>query len=227
MLEELKTARLDGKSYNDIQGDIVKLVNYFTNLWYKDYPVIRQHGCEKEDIVSAVYRGLFLRTRDDGLSNLERHFIKASKIENCTMSYMSNLIRKSVKLTLMCVSRDIVKKPICESLDKTIYSDGDKDIVLSDTLKDCSTSFEDEIELKLTLESIKHKKYKEYYRINSFDEKIKLSTKDVLDWLVAGYKITDMCTKVYCRDGSNIDYKTMSKIKRETIELARKAFYED
>lgn len=227
MINELQTATLAGRYYNDIQDDVVKLVNYYTNIFYQNYPVLAQHGCDKETIVMDVYRGLSLRTKDDGLSNLERHFIKASKIENCTMAYISNLIRKSVMMSLMCISRDISKKPICDSLDRAVYSDGTRDISLADTVQDTSESLESLVELKLTLESIKHKKFKEYHTVTFFGDKVKLSTKDVLDWIISGYKISEMCSKVFKHDGSNIDYNNMNKIRKETISLAREAFYGD
>ena len=69
-IEDLQTARLAGKSYDEIQEDVVRLVNYFTNLWYKNYPILKYHNIDKDNIVTDVYRGLYLRTKDDGLSNL-------------------------------------------------------------------------------------------------------------------------------------------------------------
>lgn len=224
MFDELHSARLAGRSYEDIHEDVVKLVNYFTNLWYKNYPVLKNYGIEKEDIVMDVYRGLCLRTKDDGLSNLERHFIKASKIENCTMSYISNLIRMSVSMSLRCCSREAVKKPRCISLDDVVYQNGEKDMTLSELVQDNKEPIEDYVSLKLSIESIKHKKYKEYYTVTFFGDKKYLSTREVLDWIVSGYTISEMCEKVYNKDGKNIDYKKMSEIRRETIQQAREAF---
>ena len=226
-MEELMTATLAGRKYDDIQEDVVKLVNYYANLWYKNYPTLEKYGYDKEFVVMDVYRGLYLKTKDDGLSNLERHFIKASNIENCTMSYISNLIRKSVRLSLMCISRELNKKPVCDSLDRTVYSKDDKSLSLGDTIKTINEPMEDVVELKLMLESIKHKKYKDYYVVNFAGEKVKLTSKRVLDWIIAGYKVTEMTEKVFYKDGSNIKYKNMSEIKKETIELAREAFKEN
>lgn len=225
-IEDLQTARLAGKSYDEIQEDVVRLVNYFTNLWYKNYPILKYHNIDKDNIVTDVYRGLYLRTKDDGLSNLERHFLKASKAK-FDMRYMSNLIKNSVLMSLRCNSREAAKKPLVDSLDRTVYSDGDKEITLLDTAGAAGESMESLVELRMTLESIKHKKYKEYYIVNYVGEKSKLSTKNVLDWVISGYKITEMCQKVFCKNGNNIEYKNMSEIRRETINLARKAFYED
>lgn len=227
-MEELQTATIAGKKYDDIQGDVVRLVNFFVNKFYGLYPVLKAHDCDKEFVVMDVYRGLYLKTRDDGLSNLERHFIKASKIENITMSYISNLIRKSVTMSMMCLSRDLSKKPIIDSLDRTIQQDGEKDTTLSDIIASKDESMENIIELKLTLESIKHKTFKEYYYLGAFNEKKKLTTAKVLDWVIAGYKITEMKDKVFKKkDNSNIEFKNMSEIKKITINLAREAFYED
>lgn len=226
-MEELITATLAGRNYNDIQEDVVKLVNYYVNLWYKNYPTIKKYGLDKDFVVMDVYRGLYLKTKDDGLSNLERHFIKASNIDGCTMSYISNLIRKSVKLSLMCISRELLRKPICDSLDRTIYSSDGKDLSLGDTLRTNNEPMEDLVELKLTLESIKHKKYKDYYTINFAGEKVRLTSKKVLDWIIDGYKVTEMTEKVYYKDGSNIKYKSMSEIKKEVIGIAREAFKEN
>lgn len=226
-MEELQTATIAGKKYDEIQEDVVRLVNFFVNKFYGLYPALKMYNCDREHIVMDVYRGLYLRTKDDGLSNLERHFIKASKIENVTMSYISNLIRKSVNMSMRCISRDIVKKPLLDSLDRTIQHDGDKDTTLSDIISD-GESMESLVELKLTLESIKHKTFKEYYYLGAFNEKKKLTTAKVLDWIIAGYKISEMKDKVFKRkDDTNIEFKNMSEIKKLTINLAREVFYED
>lgn len=227
-MEELQAAMIAGKKYEDIQGDVVRLVNYFVNKFYELYPVLKRYNCDREFVVMDVYRGLYLKTKDDGLSNLERHFIKASKIENVTMSYISNLIRKSVTLSMSCLSRDLSKKPLLDSLDRVIQHDGDKDTTLADIVSDNSNSLEKSVELKLTLESIKHKTFKEYYYIGAFGEKKKLTTAKVLDWVINGYKITEMKDKVFKKkDNSNIEFKNMSEIKKLTINLAREAFFED
>ena len=112
MIEELKLARLDGRSYEDIQPDVIKLVDYYVGIWYGNFPILKQYNYDSERIVTDVYHGIYLKTKDDGLSNLERHFIKASKIENCTMSYISNLIKNSVLNMLRCRARDVVRKPM-------------------------------------------------------------------------------------------------------------------
>jgi len=227
-MDELQTAEIAGRKYEDIQGDVVRLVNFYVNKFYGLYPTLKLYGCDREHIVLDVYRGLYLRTKDDGLSNLERHFIKASKIENITMSYISNLIRASVNMSMRCISRDIVKKPLCDSLDRTIQQDGDKNTTLSDIIASNEESIESQIELKLTLESIKHQTFKEYYYIGAFNEKKKLSTSKVLDWIIAGYKISEMKDKVFKKkDNTNIEFKNMSEIKKLTINLAREVFYED
>lgn len=223
---ELQTARIDGRTYEDIQEDVVKIVNYFTNLWYKNYPVLHYHKYDKEQIIFDVYNGIYNRKSQEDYSNLEKHFIKASN-EGFTMSYISNVIKRTVLLTLKCRARDISKKPLLDSLDREIDNNGEKVTTLADIVQSTEESFEDILELKSILESIPDKVYKDYHIKTFFGDNIKLTTKKVLDWIVSGYSIVEMCEKVYLKNGENIKYKTMSEIKKETISLARKVFYED
>ena len=225
-MKELQLARLDGRTYEDIQLDIIKLVNYYVNLWYKNYPILKTYGYDSERIVTDVYHGLYLKTKDDGLSNLERHFIKAANGKGYTMSYISNVIKRSVINMLMCRARDVVRKPLTTSLEQEIYTDS-KSIKLEDTIADTKESVEAQVELKILLESIPNKKYNDYYYINSFNEKKKLTTKVIFNWVRSGYTIQEMCNKVFNKKNTNIEYNRMSALKKETISLARKIFYEE
>lgn len=225
-MEELKLARIDGKTFDEIQEDVVRITNYFTNLWYDNYPVLKSHNYDKEQIIFDVYNGIYNRKVPNEYSNLEKHFIKASK-SSFSMKYISNVIKRTVMLTLKCRARDISKKPILDSLDREIEQGSEKSTTLSDIISDKSESIESLIEIKSILESIPNKLYKDYYVISPFGEKKKLSTKKVLDWVIAGYKISEMQEKVFCKDKTNIKYRAMSEIKKETICLARKIFYED
>lgn len=227
-MEELQLARLDGRTYEDIQPDIIKLVNYYVNLWYKNYPVLDSYGYDSEQIVMDVYHGIYLKTQDDGLSNLERHFIKASKIPDCTMKYMSNLIKNSVLMMLKCRARDVVRKPLCSSLDKEVYQEENKPVTLGDMVASPGESIEVSVETKLLLESIPNEIYPTYYTRDFFGAKKKLSTKLVLNWIISGYKTAEMCEMVIDKETKeHISYTRMSKIRKETILQARKLFYED
>ena len=227
MTEELKLARLEGKSYEEIQGDVIRLVNYYVKLWYKNYPVLKLYNYDAERIVTDVYHGIYLKTRDDGLSNLERHFIKASKMKNCTMSYISNVLRNSVINMLKCRARDVVRKPLTFSLDQKIPNcPNGKNILYVDTVKDERVCIENDIELKILLESLPNIKYN-YYYIDSFGSKRKVTTKTILNWVASGYTIKDMTQKVFNKNGKNVSSTIISALKKESINLARKFLLEE
>ena len=41
MIEELKLARLDGRSYEDIQPDVIKLVDYYLGILYGNFTILK------------------------------------------------------------------------------------------------------------------------------------------------------------------------------------------
>lgn len=227
MIEELKLARLDGRSYEDIQPDVIKLVDYYVGIWYGNFPILKQYNYDSERIVTDVYHGIYLKTKDDGLSNLERHFIKASKIENCTMSYISNLIKNSVLNMLRCRARDVVRKPMLYSLDHAISENESGDITtLGDVVADPNADIEKLVEIKLALESIPNKKYSEYYYISGLGDRKKLSTRKILNWILSGYTQVEMRKKIFTKNNNNITSALMSELRKETINLAQKALEE-
>ena len=220
-MNELTIARLDGKSYEEIQEDIINIINYYINLWYDRYPALKLHCIDKDAVLSDVFRGLCLRTKDDGLSNLERHFLKAVN-NNLTMRYMANLLKKSTLMSLMCLSRESSKKPINDSLDRVINDSDDKSIYLSDVVQDTTESFERVVELKIALESIKHKNYPNYYYKDPFGSKIKLSSSHILNWIISGYQVSEMISMVYSyKENKHIGSQSMRDIRKDTIELAK------
>ena len=224
MIEELKLARLEGKSYEEIQPDVIKLIDYYVGIWYKNFPILKKYGYDSERIVTEVYHGIYLKTKDDGLSNLERHFIKASKIENCTMSYISNLLKNSVLNMLRCRARDVVRKPLAISLDSEITQSDGGTTLLGDIVADPSVSVENMVELKLTLESVPNKKYNDYYYISGYGDKVKLTTRKLLNWILSGYTQTDMRQKIYNKNNKNVSNAVISELKKETLYLAQETF---
>lgn len=226
-MEELRLATTDGRTYDDIHEDVIRLTNYYINLWYKNYPILKKFSCDEDEMATVIYHYLYLKTKDDGLSNLERHFNKACQTTDNVMSYISNLIRKSVRLNLACVARCFANKPNISSLDEAIYQEGENDILVSDVIPENKESLEDIAELSILLDSIKHKVYKEYYTINPFGEIRKLTSKDVLNWIISGFTIQEMCNKVFNKKDENIKYQAMNKIRKETISLARDVFYKE
>ena len=225
--DELSQARIQGRTYSEIQEDVLKLTYYYVNLWYTHYPLLKKHGLDREQVATDVFYTFYKHPKknDRGYSNLEESFIKASN-QNFTMSYISNLVRKSVLLVLSCASRGFSKKPVIGSLDDIIQDD-DKGASLSEIISNNEESTEAIVELKSILESIKNRVYEEYYYIDFFNKKCKLTTHKILDWIVDGYTISEMQSKVFdCSSKSNIEYRIMSQLKKETIELAREKFYE-
>ena len=223
MTKELELARLEGRSYDEIQPDVIKLVYYYVNLWYKTFPILKMYNYDSERIVTDVYHSIYLKTRDDGLSNLERDFIKAANTEGFSMKYISNVIKKATINMLMCRARDVVRKPMLASLDQEVYTDGGKVITLGDTIADKGESVEDIVELKIKLESIPNKRYSDYFYVTSFGEKKRLNTKVILNWVISGYSIREMREKVFNKKKpeTNISTVNMSQLKAETLSLAR------
>ena len=219
MNTEINMARVEGKSYDEIQEDVVRITHYFTNLWYKNYPVLKEKGYDKEQIVYDVWNGIYNKKNETDLSNLEKHFIKASE-NKYTIEYIMNVVKRTVLLTLKCRARDISKKPNVDSLDREIPN-GDNGITLGDLAKSNAESIESQVEYRMMLESMPNKVYREYYYETRFGDKCKLSTKQILHWILEGYSITDMTEKVFCKDASNIPYKRMSELKRNTIEIVK------
>ena len=226
-MELLKDARIDGKTYDEIQKDVLKLTYYYVGIFVDRYPLIKMHNRDVEQLVTDVFYTFYKHPKknDRGYSNLEETFIKASE-QGFTMSYISNFVRKSVILLLSCVSRDLSKKPTCVSLDQTIYQEGDKDICLEDTIASNDESLEDVAMLNCIMDSIPTETYADYHRKDFYGKKYKLNSKQVLNWIISGYTISEMASKVFDKKGNNIPYNIMASFKRRAIELARTKFYE-
>lgn len=220
-MNELNIAQLEGRKWDEVQRDIIRVVNYYINLWYNRYPTLRLHNVDKEEVEVFVYNYLYLKTKEDNLSNLERHFIEAYK-EGKKFRYIINLVKRSTMLAIMCMSRELSKKPIYESLNKPITNNSEiKDLELVDIIPGNIEPIEDIVELKIALESIKHKKYPDYHYFNAFNEKKVLTTKEVLNWFLSGYKSADIRKKIFNKKDKNISAVNLRVIREDLQELVK------
>lgn len=227
-MQELSEARVEGKSYLDVANDVVRIVNYFVNLWYDKYPILKVYNCMPDHIVTEVYSGLSNRNRDDGLSNLEYYFLNASKLEKNGMKYIMNTIKKSVLSVFLCRSRDLPRKPAALSLNTPLgNADSGKELSLAEMIPDPQVDIEKQVELKLMLESIPNKKYSGYYYIDSFGSKRNVTTKKIINWLLSGYTISEMKEKVFNKHKENISYICMSKMRNESIQAAKSVLFDE
>lgn len=226
-MELLKNARIDGKTYEEIQTDIIKLTYYYVGIFVDRYPLIKMHNKDVEQLVTDVFYTFYKhpKNNDRGYCNLEETFIKASE-QGFTMSYISNFVRKSVVLLLSCVSRDLSKKPLSVSLDQTVNQEGDKDLSLGDTIASNDESLEDVAMLNCIMNSIPNEVYADYHRKDFYGKKYKLTSKQILNWVISGYTLSEMAAKVFDKKGNNIPYGIMSNLKKKAIQLARNSFYE-
>lgn len=220
-MNEVLNKKVEGRTFNEIQEDVQRIVYKFTGMWYNNYPTLRQHGYDIEQIIMDVYNGIYLKTKDDGLSNLERQFNLASDKEY-SMKYIMNYIKVSVKNMLMCRARDISKKPILDSLDREVFDNSSSSVItLGEIVEDNKENFEAKVECQDLLDQIPNIEYPEYYYINQGKVKT-LDTHQILYWITEEYTITSLLNiiKKYSNN-QPISRTNMSNLKKEVILLAQ------
>lgn len=217
---ELINARVEGKTYDEIQTDIVKMTKYFCGKFYQKYPVLKLYNYDVESAMLDVWNNLY-RRNNEGVANLERYFIEASK-KGFSMKYIMNIVKRITTTSLLTCARDLPRKPVVYSLDDVINNSvesEDKELSMADTIVDTRESTENILEYKELLESLPNRKLKEYYYMNAFGEKRVLTTNKILDWYIEGYNITETANKIFStRDDLNISHKEASRLRKIILE---------
>ena len=221
MLEELEYARVNGILYQDIHVHIIRLVKNFIGKNYRKYPALGCWGVDVEEVETRVYQGLYNRTGI--LSNMEKYFLKASKMDNDSgMAYIVCIVRLAVQNSLKEMTRKVLNRnrdcPIRLDNFDSVYVDNLVGYIPGRVITD-----------NLLYEDLLNRiPYKEYPYMLKVDNKLRrLTSRLFIDMLVNGYNQGDFTSIMYSdKTGNPVSKSTYSKVRGEVILLAREELKE-
>ena len=226
---DIRAYTVDGKTFEEIIPEIYRMVYYYVNVYYHRYDgILKANLHDINDVAQDMFVSICNKKNKEGLSNIQKKFIKASK-ENLGMKYISNVVNRTVQLNIISLAKLFSRKPKnvpFETLSK-IYSKGsgeDEAIDHFDFLEDKTQDVNLKLAYNFILDGIEDTSYRDYYVIKN-NKKVSLSVHIVIDMVTDGLTVAEMSERVYMfSKNSNISYKRMNEIVKEARRMARKSY---
>lgn len=222
MLGELENISVDGHSLEELQLDVIRIVRHYVKEFYNYYnklDILKLNCIEPTDVESLVYISLYNKN-EEGVSNIDRYLINASKVKN-GFKYLFSIIRKIVKFRYIRFVTDCGKK---NSKFSTINFTKIEEITNCDLpekiLEDLKFNIEDNLTYECVYNSIPYIEY------DCFTFNKKLNSRRLIDLLVQGYSAKDIAENTYRLDKelNKLPVKSpyIYKVKSEVISMAKK-----
>lgn len=219
--ERLYTLRVEGKTYDELIPEVVKNIAYVVSVNRKKHGVLIAHNCSVDDLCGMAYCKLCNRTKEDGLSNLERVFIYTAE-HNLPKKYFMSYISVSATSAVSTEARSLRSKKRFEiplSLN-CVYSDGDSESELLDFIED-RNNFMNSIIYEDLMNQIPNEEYSDYY----FDiegKKAKVTTRAIVELLLDGKTKTQIKNMLYKKEDEQLaPIKSATLLINNSLQQAR------
>lgn len=228
-LTDVTAYTVDGKTFDEAVPEIYRMVYYYVNVYYHKYSsILKANLHDMNDVAQDMFVSICNKKNKEGLSNIQKKFIEASK-ENLGMKYISNVVGRTVQLNIMSLAKMFSRRPKnvpFETLSK-IYSrgnSGEESIDHFDFLEDKTQDVNLKSAYDFIINSIEDTSYRDYYVIKD-NKKVSLSVHIVLDMVTDGLTVAEMSERVYMYSkNTNISYKRMNEIVKESRKIARDSY---
>lgn len=227
VLSDLKLAKVDNRTFDDIVPDIMRIVYKYTKIYLDKWSnIMYANNYSFEDVAQDMFVNIFNRKNKNSLSNIEKHFVYASE-NNLSMKYIQSVIGKAVYFNVLCIARTFNRKRKPLSLEdiNSFYGNDDN------SSDDCYKFLEDKrenIEIKssynLFIESIDNIEF-DYYIIDK-DKKRHLCAYDIIDMIIDKKSVSDMTGYVYMINDKRISYVKMNEVVKAVRALLIKSYEE-
>lgn len=222
----LMEARVEGKTWDEIQPEIIKMIYYYSNLYYnKNKNIYKMYKVERDDIVDILFKTLFSKGRGNKnyYSNLESKFIEASD-KGYSMKFISNNIGRATQLNCMSyITKELQVRcqPNMMSLDQTCEYLSEGQMTYADIITDDKT-IEEETTLSLFLHEMPLMRYSRYFIVDNDLNTKELTNREMLINLYNGHTASSLRNRIFSNnDLKPIKYEVLVDIIESTRNSAK------